>query len=74
MTQEPGSKSSVTSPEVRGEDSSSWVKVGAIAAFSAVLGGLAAAWVYRKTLTRLQEAGEDEIEATPGPEIDEEGV
>jgi hypothetical protein len=37
-----------------------WVKVGAIAAASAVLGGLAAAWFYRKTLSQLREA-ENEI-------------
>lgn len=35
-----------------------WLKVGAIAAASAVLGGLAAAWFYRKTLSRLREAEE----------------
>lgn len=43
----------------------SWVKVGAIAAASAVLGGLAAAWFYRKTLSRLREAEE----RTPDSEI-----
>ena len=37
-----------------------WVRVGAIAAASAVLGGLAAAWFYRKTLSQLREA-ENEI-------------
>ena len=37
-----------------------WVKMGAIAAASAVVGGLAAAWFYRKTLSRLREA-ENEI-------------
>ncbi|WP_348262417.1 hypothetical protein P8935_21795 [Telmatobacter sp. DSM 110680] len=37
-----------------------WLKVGTIAAASAVLGGLAAAWFYRKTLSRLREA-ENEI-------------
>jgi hypothetical protein len=31
-----------------------WIRVGAVAAASAVLGGLAAAWFYRKTLTQLQ--------------------
>jgi hypothetical protein len=36
-----------------------WLKVGAIAAGSAALGGLAAAWFYRKTLSRLREAGDD---------------
>jgi hypothetical protein len=39
---------------------SGWVRVGAIAAASAVLGGLAAAWFYRKTLSQLREA-ENEI-------------
>ena len=33
-----------------------WLKVGAIAAASAVLGGMAAAWFYRKTLSQLREA------------------
>jgi hypothetical protein len=33
-----------------------WLRVGAIAAASAVAGGLAAAWYYRKTLDRLREA------------------
>ena len=41
-------------------DRRGWVKVGAIAAGSAVLGGLAAAWFYRKTLSQLREA-ENEI-------------
>ncbi len=38
----------------------SWLKVGAVAAASAALGGLAAAWFYRKTLSRLRDA-EDEF-------------
>ncbi len=33
-----------------------WFGVGVVAA--ALVGGLAAAWYYRKTLARLQEAGE----------------
>jgi len=33
-----------------------WLEVGAIAAASAVVGGVAAAWYYRKTLDRLREA------------------
>jgi hypothetical protein len=35
------------------------VKVGAIAAASAVLGGLAAAWFYRKALSQLRDAGDE---------------
>ena len=45
-----------------------WLKVGAVAAASAVLGGLAAAWFYRKALSQLREAEEkiptSEIEIT----------
>lgn len=33
-----------------------WLRVGAIAAASALLGGLAAAWFYRRTLSQLREA------------------
>ena len=33
-----------------------WVRVGAVAAASALAGGLAATWLYRKTLVRLQNA------------------
>ena len=36
-----------------------WIKVGAIAAASALLGGLAATWVYRKTLSRLRQADQN---------------
>ena len=48
----------------RGVHGNGWLKMGAIAAASAVLGGMAAAWFYRKTLTQLREA-ENEI---PDPE------
>jgi hypothetical protein len=33
-----------------------WFKVGMLTAFSAVAGGMAAAWYYRKTLLRLRQA------------------
>jgi hypothetical protein len=33
-----------------------WIKVGAVAAASALAGGLAAAWFYRKTLNTLRQA------------------
>ena len=36
-----------------------WIKVGGIAAASALAGGLAAVWIYRKTLHRLQNAGSE---------------
>jgi len=46
--------------------------VGAVAAASAVAGGLAAAWFYRKTLTRLQQAAVDDQspEINTAPEDD----
>lgn len=34
----------------------SWLKVGIFAAASALAGGMAVAWYYRKTLTRLRQA------------------
>ena len=43
-------------PDSRNPAPHSWLKVGAVAAASAVLGGLAAAWFYRKTLSQLREA------------------
>jgi flagellar basal body-associated protein FliL len=39
---------------------SSWIKVGAVAALSALAGGVTAAWFYRKTLTRLHTASLDQ--------------
>lgn len=38
------------------EYGSRWIKVGVVAVASALAGGLAAAWWYRKTLASLQEA------------------
>jgi hypothetical protein len=37
---------------------SGWLKVGVIATASVLAGGLAAAWWYRNTLRRLQQADE----------------
>jgi hypothetical protein len=37
---------------------SRWIKVGVIAAATALAGGLAAAWWYRKTLKTLRQTGE----------------
>ena len=34
-----------------------WLKLGVVAAASGILGGLAAAWYYRKTLAQLREEG-----------------
>ena len=46
----------VASPGVNGA-AKGWLRIGSIAAASAVLGGLAAAWFYRKTLSQLRDAG-----------------
>jgi len=51
------SKSSKATPAVA-RASSGWLKVGAIAAASALAGGLAAAWWYRKTLKTLRQTSE----------------
>jgi hypothetical protein len=48
---------------------SDWLRVGAVAAASAVLGGLAAAWFYRKTISRLREAANE----IPETRITEDG-
>jgi hypothetical protein len=48
-----------------------WLKVGAVAAASAVLGGMAAAWFYRKTLAQLREA-EHKISASGSKIIEDE--
>ena len=45
--------------EGRGKSLRGWIKVGAVAAASAVAGGLAAAWFYRKTLKTFREAESD---------------
>ena len=50
-------ESSPSLPERAPEPSAkAWIKVGVIAAASALAGGLAAAWFYRKTLNTLREA------------------
>lgn len=43
-------------PPVLHPHRSKWLKVTAVAAVSAFTGGLAAAWYYRKTLSKLQQA------------------
>jgi hypothetical protein len=62
-----GSTITMTSPtesealaptEVTNATSQSWAKVGIAAAASALIGGLAAAWWYRKTLKTLRQTEE----------------
>jgi hypothetical protein len=45
-----------TDPSASGGSLSAWIKVGAIAAASALAGGIAAAWFYRNTLNKLRKA------------------
>jgi hypothetical protein len=52
--------SSATAIRQRG---SGWLRLSALAAASALAGGLAAAWYYRKTLNALHQA--DSIEPPP---------
>ena len=51
--------SSSQKPETDPAQPAGWFKVGAVAATSALAGGLVAAWWYRKTLSRLREAEEN---------------
>jgi hypothetical protein len=60
-----------TRSRIQGSGRNGWLKVGTIAAASAVLGGMAAAWFYRKTLTRLREA-ENEIPDSKSRIIEDE--
>jgi hypothetical protein len=47
-----------TGTQPAGESPSKWWKIALVSAGSALAGGVAAAWWYRKTLTKLQESGE----------------
>jgi hypothetical protein len=48
-----------------------WLKVGAIAAASAVIGGMATAWFYRNAISQLREA-ESEIPDSESGIIEQE--
>jgi hypothetical protein len=64
---------SVVSAAERKLPGPSWLRVGAFAMASAFVGGLAAAWFYRKTLTQFQNAGSNEdSNFRTGNEIEEE--
>jgi len=60
---------SAVAPEVTPSNGrpSGWLRVGMVAAASALAGGLAAAWYYRKTLARMRQAEEN----TPDPSPDD---
>jgi hypothetical protein len=51
--------SSSSGKEARTGRPAGWFRVGAVAAASALAGGLLAAWWYRNTLKKLQQAEED---------------
>ena len=51
--------STSSAPQPVAEQTSGWLKLGVVAAASALAGGLAAAWWYRKTLKKLRQAEED---------------
>jgi hypothetical protein len=48
-----------TRTETEAARPSGWLRLGVIAAASVLVGGLAAAWWYRKTLTTFRQAGEN---------------
>jgi membrane associated rhomboid family serine protease len=50
---------SSSDPKAEAGEQAGWFKVGAVAAASALAGGLVAAWWYRKTLKKLRQAEED---------------
>lgn len=57
MERDVESRGSAEEQPVRPE-SPNWLKIAFFSAGSALAGGLAAAWWYRKTLTKLRETGE----------------
>ena len=44
---------------------SGWLRMGTVAIASALIGGVAAAWYYRKTLARFQDAEEHTDDVQP---------
>ena len=58
MGSEIESESSKAPPE-GDPQGSGWLRLGLVAAASALAGGVAAAWWYRKTLNKLHESGEN---------------
>ena len=52
---------------------SGWFKLGVVAAASALAGGLAAAWWYRKTLTKFRQVDENGTNSQYGNSGDDSG-
>jgi hypothetical protein len=75
-------ESAATSPEsetcqenkLSAELSSAWLKLALLTAASALAGGVATAWFYRKTLAKLRETGENSKNShfgiSPDPKAD----
>jgi hypothetical protein len=63
MMTSPTESDALTPTEVTSATSSSWARVGLVAAASALVGGLAAAWWYRKTLHTLRQT--EEFDSNP---------
>jgi hypothetical protein len=59
--------------ESRSAPQSGWAKLGLIAMASVVLGGMATAWWYRKTLIRLRQAEENSSNPQFGMTRDDPG-
>jgi hypothetical protein len=58
MTSDIESEGSTSKPDAP-EQRPGWLRIGLVAAASALAGGIAAAWWYRKTLNKLHESGEN---------------
>jgi hypothetical protein len=58
-------------PENRDAQSSRWLKVGIVAGVSVLVGGLATAWWYRKTLKTLRQTSESTTNPHFGISADE---
>jgi hypothetical protein len=54
----PSESNTSTSEQSSDGEPTKWLKVGVVAAASALAGGLAAAWWYRKTLKTLRQTDE----------------
>lgn len=71
--EDPLESSSYPDPPMADAPASGWLKMGVVAAASALAGGLAAAWFYRKTLARLREAEGDASDSGYGIAEDDPG-
>ena len=58
VTEKPLESNNLSVAEDATAVSGSWLRLGAVAAVSALAGGLAAAWWYRNTLRKLHQAAE----------------